>query len=80
MPPTSVKTESLLAEDVEQELMELWSNVEKERAARQEQTAIRVTRQAGHGPTDAADQLATDQQAAAGLEHQHRSCHMRQRR
>lgn len=62
-----VKRESLLAEDVEQELMELWSNVEKERAARQELTSIRVTRQAGHRPTDAADQFAIDQQAAAGM-------------
>lgn len=31
--------EDMLAEDVEQELMELWSNVEKEKAARQETTA-----------------------------------------
>ena len=62
-----VKRESLLAEDVEQELMELWSNVEKEKAARQELTSIRVTRQAGHRPTDAADQFAIDQQAAAGM-------------
>ena len=63
IPPTSVNTR-LLAEDVEQELMELWSNVEKERAAHQEQIAIRVTRQARHGGTDAA---ATDAQAEAGL-------------
>ncbi|CAL5219691.1 g1578 [Coccomyxa viridis] len=57
----------LANEDVEQELMELWSNVEKEKAARQELTSIRVTRQAGHRPTDAADQFAIDQQAAAGM-------------
>ena len=47
--------------------MELWSNVEKERAAHQELVAIRVTRQAGHRPTDAEHQVAGDQQAAAGL-------------
>ena len=47
--------------------MELWSNVEKERAAHQELIAIRITRQAGHRPTDAAHQVAIDQQAAAGL-------------
>ena len=47
--------------------MELWSNVEKERAAQQELVAFRVTRQARPGPTSAADQIAIDLQAAAGL-------------
>lgn len=46
--------------------MELWSNVEKERAAQQELVALRVTRQARFGPTGAADQVAIDLQAAAG--------------
>ena len=63
MPPVPSNTRSL-AEDVEQELMELWSNVEKERAAHQKQIAIHVTRQARHGGTAAA---ATDAQAEAGL-------------
>ena len=47
--------------------MELWSNVEKERAAQQELVAFRVTRQARPGPTGAADQVAIDLLAAAGL-------------
>ena len=42
----------LLAEDVEQELMELWSNVEKEKAAHRELTAKRLTRQPGVGAED----------------------------
>ena len=42
----------VLAEDVEQELMELWSNVEKEKAAHWELTAKRLTRQPGVGAED----------------------------
>jgi hypothetical protein len=42
----------VLAEDVEQELMELWSNVEKEKAAHRELTAKRLTRQPGVGAED----------------------------
>ncbi len=42
----------VLAEDVEQELMELWSSVEKEKAAQRESKAKRLTRQSGAGTED----------------------------
>ncbi len=55
----------VLAEDVEQELMELWSNVEKEKAAHQELLARRLARQSSHPGGSAVGVLGTHGPIAA---------------
>ena len=66
----------MLAEDVEQELMELWSNVEKEKAAHQESLARRLARQSYHpGGSDAGvlgthGPIAAAPIASTGLAHE----------
>ena len=47
----------MCAEDVEQELLELWSNVEKEKAARQQCPSGRTGRESGRGAGPAGTQL-----------------------
>ena len=59
-------TGSLPAEDVEQELMELWSNVEKERASQQEMVALRGTWRSDDSRRRTTDPDAIQQRKAAG--------------
>ena len=57
----------MCAEDVEQELLELWSNVEKEKAARQQCPSGRTGRESGRGAGPAGSQVlrAGSEKAAA---------------
>ena len=64
-----------LAEDVERELMELWSNVEKERASQQELVALRVTWRSDDSRRSATDPHATEQRKAASLNSRAGSVH-----